>query len=97
MAKNVGDLLDELAMQHYVIVPTLSASDKTFDPVQTLFVTTLAKETSLKADIESFENKHRKEFKDLNPGNCKRQRVEAFNSDLMDLWKATRSPSRIPY
>ena len=33
MANNIGDLLDELAMQHYEIVPALSASDKKIDPI----------------------------------------------------------------
>lgn len=84
-AKNVGDLVDELAMQHYIIVPALSAVNPKIDPLEALLASAVAKQATLKAQIEAFEYKHRKEFEDVKPGNCKRQRVEAFNTDLMDL------------
>ena len=64
-APNVGDLVDELAMQRYIIVPALSAVDPKIDPLEALLVSTFAKQTALKANLGSFETKHRKEFEDL--------------------------------
>ena len=48
-ANNVGDLVDELAMQHYIIVPALSAVDPKIDPLEALLASAVAKQVTLKA------------------------------------------------
>ena len=78
-ASNVGDLLDEVAIQRYIIVPALSAVTPKIDPLEALLASTVAKQAALNASVESFEMRFRKEFKEVKPGNWKRQRVEVFS------------------
>ena len=54
LCTNVGDVIDELSMQRYIIVPALSAVDPKIDPLEALLVSTVAKQAALKANLDSF-------------------------------------------
>lgn len=89
-AANPGDLLDEIATGKYIIVPNrqipVEANKK--DSLDALLALTVAQHSLLRSKISSapaFNSSYKVSFEDLKTVNGKRQRVEAFDSQLQQL------------
>ena len=100
-AANPGDLLDEIATGKYVIVPNhqipVEANGK--GSLDALLALTVAQHSLLRSKLSSapaFTSSYKVSFEDLKTLNGKRQRVEAFDSQLQQLvsdYKITDSDS----
>ena len=89
-AANPGDLLDEIATGKYVIVPNhqipVEANGK--GSLDALLALTVAQHSLLRSKLSSapaFTSSYKVSFEDLKTLNGKRQRVEAFDSQLQQL------------